>query len=322
MWPSPTYTLNNQGPVLFIAHLRLAKWPPRATHGQLLPQRRGHALHSSRGSRGRGPQLSGGSNLHQEKDMSISKSQHICVSGSNLRIHSPPKPEFRSFCGNYPFKISRKNTPETTWRVVFWGLDFNGWDMSTIHATLTPGGDWEINVKHSWRNPQFFFYEATAMWETNVENSWGTLQRTFWEVKAIFCKKCQKTNVSFCPKTLKLWLKTPKLTLLGKNAKKLKELGGKCKEVMGEPPAEPVRKRKGSAQEDQRDHETGATFVKPWWNLLQNFLAAPDGSAPENQRHHETWRTLMKPWWNLGGTLAEPYAEPFGSPRRICPREP
>ncbi len=28
---------------------------------------------------------------------------------------------------------------------------------STIHATLAPGGDWEVNVKRSWRNPPKIF---------------------------------------------------------------------------------------------------------------------------------------------------------------------
>ena len=47
-----------------------------------------------------------------------------------------------------------------------------------------------------------------------------------------------------------------------------------------------------------------------------------NGSAPVGQRDHETCATLVKPWWNLGETLAESSAEPFSSPRRICPREP
>ena len=65
------------------------------------------------------------------------------------------------------YKISPKNIPTaTTWWVVFCGLDLYGRDMSTIHATLTQGGDWEINVKHSWRNPAKSLYEATAIWET------------------------------------------------------------------------------------------------------------------------------------------------------------
>ena len=86
---------------------------------------------------------------------------------------------------------------------------------------------------------------------------------------------------------------------------------------------------KGMRPENRSDHETCATFMKPWWNLgetlvepwwnfPQNLLPAQDGSAPENQRHHETWRFLVQPWRNPG----EPSADPFGSPRRISPREP
>ena len=47
-----------------------------------------------------------------------------------------------------------------------------------------------------------------------------------------------------------------------------------------------------------------------------------NGSAPVGQRDHETCATLVKPWWNRGETLAESSAEPFSSPRRIYPREP
>ena len=120
------------------------------------------------------------------------------------------------------------------------------------------------------------------------------MYRTVWDSKEPFGRqkpfaaKKQKTNVSFCPKTFTMWLKTPKANSVGEKCEKeLKEMGDKSKEVMGEPSAEPFRKRKGSAPEDQRHHETCATFVKPWWNL--------------------------------DGTLVEPSAEPFGSPRRICP---
>ena len=57
---------------------------------------------------------------------------------------------------------------------------YDGRDMSTIHATLTPGGDWEINVKHRLRNPPKNFYEATAIWETNVKNSWRNPPQNFF----------------------------------------------------------------------------------------------------------------------------------------------
>lgn len=54
---------------------------------------------------------------------------------------------FQKAVGGNPPKatISPKNTPTAkTWWVVFCGQDLSGWDMSTIHAILTTGGDWEI----------------------------------------------------------------------------------------------------------------------------------------------------------------------------------
>ena len=102
---------------------------------------------------------------------------------------------------------------------------------------------------------------------------------------------------------------------------RLRNLGNLGK-TLGEPWWNLLAAQDGSAPENQRDYETWATLVKLWWNLL----AAQDGSAPENQRVHETWATLVKLWWNPGRTLEEPLmepsAEPFSSPRRICPREP
>ena len=72
--------------------------------------------------------------------------------------------------------------------------------MSTIHATLTPRADWEINVKHSWRNPPNNFYEATAIWETNVTNSWRNPPQNLSEATAS-CPKTTgdcETNVKNC----------------------------------------------------------------------------------------------------------------------------
>ena len=156
---------------------------------------------------------------------------------------------------------------------------------------------WEANVENSWGNPpQNPFLSNSHLPQKPQEilrrmyrTVWGTLQRTFWEAKAICCKECQKTNVSFCPKTFPT-AEDPKANTDGEKCKnELKELGDKCKEVMGEPSAEPFRKRKGSAPEDQRDHETGATFVKPWWNLLE---------------------TLVEPPGNLGGTFCGTFWQP------------
>ena len=198
--------------------------------------------------------------------------------------------------------------------------------MSTIHATSTPGGDWEINViaqltepnkELLWSNchlrdkcrellgetstepflkQQLFTPKCARDSEPNVQNSLG-LQKTFWEAKAICCKEPQKTTVSFCPKTFTM-AEGPKANPVGEKCEKeLKELGDKCKEVMGEPSAEPFRKRKGSAPQGP-----WRTLVqKPWRKLggtfRRTFLAAQDGSDPENQRHYETWRTVVERIW-------------------------
>ncbi len=176
---------------------------------------------------------------------------------------------FNPGCIFWKQNISPKNTPTaTTWWVVFCGLDFYGWDMSTIHAASTPGGDREIKVKRSWRN------WSNSHLRQNPRETLRRMYSTVWDSKEPFGRqkpfaaKKQKTHVSFCPKTFTMWLKTPKANSVGEKCEKeLKEMGDKCKEVMGEPSAEPFRKRKGSAPEDQRHHETCATFVNPWWNL-------------------------------------------------------
>lgn len=56
------------------------------------------------------------------------------------------------------------------------------------------------------------------------------------------------------------------------------------------------------------------------------LFGSPTRICPENQRHHETWRnlvepggTLVEPCQGLGGTLAEPSAEPVNSLRRPAP---
>ena len=112
---------------------------------------------------------------------------------------------------------------------------------------------------------------------------------------------------------------------LPQKTNEITNLGGAFPEPFGSPrricPREPETPRslgetfRGTFWQPKTDlpQRTGDT-TKPWWNLPRNLLAAQDGSAPENRRHHETWRT--------GGALVKPSAEPFGSPRRICPREP
>ena len=203
-----------------------------------------------------------------------------------------------------------------------------GWVRDLNNSRNLTGGDWEINLKHTWRNPPKNFYEATAIWETNVKNSWqnppqnlfwsnsrlpkkpqetvrpmwrtvwGTLQITFWEAKTICCKEPQKTSVSFAPRPL-VWLKTPKLMPLKKMQKRVEELGDKCKEVMGEPSTKPFGTPKRICPRRPR----GITkLAQPWWNLGETFLG---------------------PWWTFhrtskDRTFWQPKTE---SPKAILPRD-
>ena len=76
----------------------------------------------------------------------------------------------------------------------------------------------------------------------------------------------------------------------GKYKKRVEELGDKFEEVMGEPSTEPFE----------------------FWHSKTGLP----------QKTREIMK-LAQPWWNLGEPSTEPFeAEPFGSPRRICPREP
>ena len=86
----------------------------------------------------------------------------------------------------------------------------------------------------------------------------------------------RRQTLHFAPRPV-LWLKTPKLTLLGKKEQKKR------------------------------------------WNLPQNFLAAQDGSAPEDQRLHETCATLVEPWWNLLAAKTDLPQRAIESPKAILP---
>ena len=108
-----------------------------------------------------------------------------------------------------------------TWWVVFCGLDLYGWDMSTIHATLTPGGDWEINVEHSWRNPpQNLFGSNSHLPKKQQENCLGsTLKNLLGGESHLSYEEPKKTNVSFCPKTFPT-AEDPKVNAVGGKCKK------------------------------------------------------------------------------------------------------
>ena len=201
-----------------------------------------------------------------------------------------------------------------TWWVVFFGLDLYGWNVWTIHATLTKGGQWETNVNHSWRNPPKSFYKAT--WETNIKNSWrnpplnlfwnnshlpkktretvrqmqrlvwGTPQRTLWEAFDLL----QRTPF--------LWLKTPKLTQL------TKKLGGTFHrtffaEKIGK---QMYRRVRGTFHITREDWETNAK--KSWGDLPQNLLRRRLGDKCKEK---------------LGEPSTEP-GEPFSRPAESAPR--
>ena len=112
-------------------------------------------------------------------------------------------------------------------------------------------------------------------------------------------------------------------TVPEKCPKELKELRSKRKkENHGENiPQNPVRNEREPPQKT-REITQFSTFVKVWWDLQQNRLAAQDepcGSPKRKQWHNETW---MEPWWNRGGTLVERSAELPRSPKFICHRKP
>ena len=110
--------------------------------------------------------------------------------------------------------------------------DSAGWicrDMSTIHL------DWEMIVKHSWRNPP---QKPNAVgekckkdlrnWETSLKKSWGNLLQNLLAAKDGSAPKDQRHHDGSAPQNHReyesnsapeplLWLKTPKLLLFGKN---------------------------------------------------------------------------------------------------------
>ena len=123
------------------------------------------------------------------------------------------------------FRISPKNTPTaTTWWVVFGGLDLYGWDMSTIHATLTPGGDWGDKCKAQLAEPRTEpFLKQQPFAKKNGRRLWDQRKETVWRSKnllggekTICCKEPKKTKVSFLPQDLYYGWRPQKLTLLGK----------------------------------------------------------------------------------------------------------
>ena len=136
---------------------------------------------------------------------------------------------------------------------------------------------------------------------------WGTLRRTFWEAKTICCKEPQRQTCHFAPRPL-LWLKAPKLTLLGKKCtNELKELGDKCKGV--------IRENLFGNERDLPQKTRGPRRICP--------------KEPKTPRNLENLgETLVEPWRNLGGTFRGTFWQPkrdlpqrtIESPKAILPR--
>ena len=99
------------------------------------------------------------------------------------------------------------------WWVVFCASEVYGWDMSTTHATLTQERDWETNVEKSWQNPRKdLFWSFWAIWERKTEHlPWNLLAAQDGSNP----ENQRDSESTPAPKPL-LWLKTPKLLLLGK----------------------------------------------------------------------------------------------------------
>ena len=200
--------------------------------------------------------------------------------------------------------------------------------MSTIHATLTPGGDWEINVKahlDSWRNhPKNFSRSNNHPGDKCKEQLAEPSTEPFLKQQP-FAQKIAKPFASKKPRTQRchyaqdLWLKAPKAQIerwLRTMQKRLEELGDKFEEVMGEPSTEPFATpkrtwpRRPGRSRNLRNH--AETLRKPWLNLgwVPQNLLIPRRICPREPRDTRK----CEPWWDLGaGTSLEPWRDLGGT---------
>ena len=220
----------------------------------------------------------------------------------------------------------------------FCGLDLHGWDMST---TLTPGRDWEINVKHSWRNPPKNLNEASSVgdkceeWsaepctepflkqqplaqktagncETNGisvhlpcgQNCLGNTPKNLLGGESHVLPRTQQDKHVILPQDLYYGWR-PKRKLLRKMQKRVAELGDKFKEVMGEPSTEPFGWTFHRAFRD-------GSFWHPKTDLCWRsrdtatiLVELWQNHQPQKaKKHHKTCPSLVHPCWrNLGGTF-------------------
>ena len=171
-----------------------------------------------------------------------------------------------------------------------------------------PAEDWKINVKHRWRNPPKKIMQQQPFGRQMQRIVGRTLHRTFSAAKAICPQKtpgdCETRNFqeifleAFSP--FAAGARTPqdkrvmvapkpslsvKLTLLGKNAKKVDELGDKFKEVLRGPSTEPF----GTPKRICPKRPDTPRNLRNFWNLGE---------------------TLVKPWRSLGGTFCGTFWQP------------
>ncbi len=160
-----------------------------------------------------------------------------------------------------------------TWLVVFFGLDLYGWEVWTIHATLTPGGHWEINVKHSWRNPPKSFYKAT--WETNVKN------------RELFGERSKERRKQFAAKNPFTMAEDPKANAVGE------KVGGTFHRTFFEEKIgrQMYRRVGGTFHITREDYETNAK--KSWGNLPQNLFRGRRNFPQETPAEEVAPRPLL-----------------------------
>ena len=129
---------------------------------------------------------------------------------------------------------------------------------------------------------QPFAQKVAGHRETHAKNCLGEHSKEPFARRKSFAAKYPRRQTLHSAPRPGLWLNTPKLTLLGKIAKKRWNL-----------PQNFLAAQDGSAPEDQRHHETCATLVEP----VEPF-GSQDGPAPENHRESES-NSAPKPLLSL-----------------------
>ena len=225
---------------------------------------------------------------------------------------------------------------------------------------------WETNVKNGRRNPAQNLFWSNSHWPKKPQGNCETngisvhlpvrtelfgepLQKTSLGGESHVLPRTQQGQTCHFAQDLYMTFtmaEDQSESCWEKCKKRVAELGGKFKEVMGEPSTEPF----GSPK---RICPTILAKLKPGWTFHRAFrdgsfwhpktdlcwrsrdtgynlgrtLAEP--SAPEGQKHHKTCPSLVHPCWrNLGGTFHGTLWRPktdllqrtIKSPKGILPR--